>query len=223
MNLLPFWQWSSSDSKYKLSPITSKEAVRELSFNLHHLFASKESCTACHADLNFPSELRTGTKHGGLLFSREKPTGALLGERGEVVRKEHRKKGKMILRDQRKEFWEVTEFKLGWCLMLNGWLYPPSRPCLLNILCWKTWFKTRLALRRSQWTETDDESRMGRWGRAHSVVNPEARSAIVGGEPWGTQMWWGCPEGRGYPGNKGFLTRSKKQDLKAERNGALGK
>jgi len=38
------------------------------------------------------------------LFSREKPTGALLGERAEVVRKEDRKKGKMILRDQKKEF-----------------------------------------------------------------------------------------------------------------------
>lgn len=45
-----------------------------------------------------------GTKHRGLLFSREKPTGALLGERAEVVRKEDRKKGKMILRDQKKEF-----------------------------------------------------------------------------------------------------------------------
>lgn len=33
------------------------------------------------------------------MFSREKPTGALLGERGEVVRKEDRKKGKMILRE----------------------------------------------------------------------------------------------------------------------------
>lgn len=108
INLLPFWQWSSSDSKYKLSPITSKEAVRELSFNLHHLFASKESRTACHADLNFPSELWTSTKDGGVLFSGEKPIGVLLGKKEEVVRKDDRKEGNVVSRDQRKAFWEVT-------------------------------------------------------------------------------------------------------------------
>lgn len=55
------------------------------------------------------------------------------------------------------------------------------------------------------------------------MVDPAAWSAAAGGKPLGTQMGWGCPEGTEYPGNKGFLTQSKQQDFKAERNGALGK
>lgn len=75
-----------------------------MSFTLHHLFTSKESCTARHADLYFPSLLWMGTKDRGTVFSGEKPTRVFFRTRGEVGRKEGRKTGKKGWRDQRKVF-----------------------------------------------------------------------------------------------------------------------
>lgn len=55
------------------------------------------------------------------------------------------------------------------------------------------------------------------------MADPLTSSAGAGSQLLGKQMIRSCPEGRKYPVNKGFLTQSKKQDHKAERNGALGK